>query len=144
MLRVEVGARALRVRSMPREEAWASAGVQGAWVSGCGCEADYGVLWIQKPPLLWCSPAGAVHGTAWLRYMLETVHGVFGGYLVCGGISFYPNAHCKTMLSSGQWNYSKANRQRATRNIFSELLRVTLMLTSHRSIGLCAIWGCIN
>ena len=41
MLRVEVGARALRVRSVPREGAWASAGgVQGAWVSGCGCEAD--------------------------------------------------------------------------------------------------------
>ena len=40
MLRVEVGARALRVRSVSREEAWASAGVQGAWVSGCGCEAD--------------------------------------------------------------------------------------------------------
>ena len=35
----EVGARALRVRSVSREEAWASAGVQGAWVSGCGCEA---------------------------------------------------------------------------------------------------------
>ena len=40
MLRVEVGARALRVRSVSREEAWASAGVQDAWVSGCGCEAD--------------------------------------------------------------------------------------------------------
>ena len=40
MLRVEVGARALRMRSVPREEAWASAGVQDAWVSGCGCEAD--------------------------------------------------------------------------------------------------------
>jgi len=36
----EVGARALRVRSVPREEAWASAGVQGALVSGCGREAD--------------------------------------------------------------------------------------------------------
>ena len=34
MLRVEVGSRALRVRSVSREEAWASAGVQGAWVSG--------------------------------------------------------------------------------------------------------------
>ena len=40
VLRVEVGARALRMRSVSREEAWASAGVQGAWVSGCGCEAD--------------------------------------------------------------------------------------------------------
>ena len=40
MLRVEVGARALRGRSVSREKAWASAGVQGAWVSGCGCEAD--------------------------------------------------------------------------------------------------------
>ena len=48
VLRVEVGARALRVRSVPREEAWASAGVQGAWVSGCGCEADKGVLWSQR------------------------------------------------------------------------------------------------
>ena len=34
MLRVEVGALALRVRSVSREGAWASAGVQGAWVSG--------------------------------------------------------------------------------------------------------------
>jgi hypothetical protein len=40
VLRDEVGARALRVRSLSREGAWASAGVQGAWVSGCGCEAD--------------------------------------------------------------------------------------------------------
>ena len=40
VLRGEVGARALRVRSVSREEAWASTGVQGAWVSACGCEAD--------------------------------------------------------------------------------------------------------
>ena len=40
VLRGEVVARALRVRSVSREEAWASAGVQGAWVSGCGYEAD--------------------------------------------------------------------------------------------------------
>ena len=40
VLRVEVGARALRVRSVSREEAWAGACVQGAWVSGCGCKAD--------------------------------------------------------------------------------------------------------
>ena len=66
MLRGEVGARALRVRSVPREGAWASAGVQGAWVSECGCEGDQGVL--------------------------ETVHDVFRGCLVCGGISFYPHA----------------------------------------------------
>ena len=33
VLRVEVGARALRVRSVSREEAWATASVQGAWVS---------------------------------------------------------------------------------------------------------------
>ena len=45
VLRVEVGARVLRVRSVSREEEWASAGVQGAWVSGCGeCEAEKGVL----------------------------------------------------------------------------------------------------
>ena len=44
MLRVEVGARALRVRSVSREEAWASAGVQDAWVSECGFEADKCVL----------------------------------------------------------------------------------------------------
>ena len=40
MLRGEVGARALCVRSVSREEAWASAGVQGALVGGCGCEAE--------------------------------------------------------------------------------------------------------
>ena len=40
VLRGEEGARVLRVRSVPREEAWASAGVQGAWIGGCGCEAD--------------------------------------------------------------------------------------------------------
>jgi hypothetical protein len=44
MLRGEVGARALRVRSVSREEEWASAGVQGAWVSGSGCEADWRVV----------------------------------------------------------------------------------------------------
>ena len=37
-------------------------------------------------------PAGAVQGTARLRYLLETVHDVYEGYLVCGGISFYPHA----------------------------------------------------
>ena len=40
ILRDEVGARALRVGSVSREEVWESAGVQGPWVSGCGCEAD--------------------------------------------------------------------------------------------------------
>jgi len=42
VLRGEVGARALRVRLVSREGAWASAGVQGAWVWVCGCgyEAD--------------------------------------------------------------------------------------------------------
>jgi hypothetical protein len=66
MLKVEVGARALRVRPVSREEAWASAGVQGAWVSECWCEAD--------------------------KCVLETVHDVFRGHLACGGISFYPHA----------------------------------------------------
>jgi len=37
---VKWGARVLRVRSVSREEVWASVGVQGAWVGGCGCEAD--------------------------------------------------------------------------------------------------------
>ena len=37
VLRVEEGARALRVQSVTREEAWANGGLQGAWVSGCGC-----------------------------------------------------------------------------------------------------------
>jgi len=37
---VKWGARVLRVRSVSREEVWASAGMQGAWVGGCGCEAD--------------------------------------------------------------------------------------------------------
>ena len=32
----------MRVRSVSREEVWASAGVQGAWVGGCGCEAVFG------------------------------------------------------------------------------------------------------
>ena len=45
-----------------------------------------------EAPLLWCSPAGALQGTARPRYVLETVYDVFGGHLVCGGISFYPHA----------------------------------------------------
>ena len=44
MLRVDAGELSLRVRSVSREEAWASAGVNDAWVSGCGCETDEGVL----------------------------------------------------------------------------------------------------
>ena len=40
MLRGELGARVLRVRSVSREKARASADVQGAWVGGCGCRAD--------------------------------------------------------------------------------------------------------
>ena len=48
VLRDGVGARALRVRSVSREGALASVGVRGAWVSGCGCEADLGVLWSQR------------------------------------------------------------------------------------------------
>ena len=40
VLQGEMGVRALRVRSVSREEVWASAGVQGAWVNGFGCEAD--------------------------------------------------------------------------------------------------------
>ena len=63
VLRGEVGARALRVRSVLKEKVLASAGVQGAWVSGGGCEADQGVLWSQRPSLLWCSPAGVLQGT---------------------------------------------------------------------------------
>ena len=66
VLRGDVGARALRARSVsvPREEVWASAGVQGAWVGWCGCEADSGVLWSQGASLLWCSPGEAVQVTA--------------------------------------------------------------------------------
>ena len=40
VLRGEVGCQVLRVRSVSKEEAWASAGVQGAWVGGFGYEAD--------------------------------------------------------------------------------------------------------
>ena len=39
VLRVEVGAHALLVRSVSREVAWAGAGVQDVWVGGCRCEA---------------------------------------------------------------------------------------------------------
>ena len=42
--------------------------------------------------MLWCPPAGAVQGTTWLRYLLETAHDAFVGHLVRGGISFYPHA----------------------------------------------------
>ena len=57
----------MRVGSVSREEVWASAGVQGAWVGvgvdvkpirACLC------LLSQRPFLLWCSPAGAVKCTA--------------------------------------------------------------------------------
>ena len=51
MLRGEVGTRAWRVRSVSIEEAWASAGVQGAWASGRGREADQGVLGSQRPSI---------------------------------------------------------------------------------------------
>ena len=41
VLRDEVGCACVaRERSVSREEVWASAGVQGAWEGGCGCEAD--------------------------------------------------------------------------------------------------------
>ena len=50
------------------------------------------MLWSQRPSLLWCSPAGAMQGTAWPRCGLGAAHEVFVGYLVCGGISFYPHA----------------------------------------------------
>ena len=41
MPRGEVGARALRVRLVAKEGAWASAGVQGAWLSGlCSSTGD--------------------------------------------------------------------------------------------------------
>ena len=41
VLRGDVGARALHVRSVSREDAWASADVQGG---GCECEATSGAL----------------------------------------------------------------------------------------------------
>jgi len=41
MLRSEVGCACVaREVSVEKEKVWASAGVQGAWVGGCGCEAD--------------------------------------------------------------------------------------------------------
>ena len=51
VLRVEVGARALRMRPVSREGAWASAGMQGAWVSRCGCEAPSPTPTRPRPPL---------------------------------------------------------------------------------------------
>jgi len=42
----------LRVRSVSREEVWASAGVQGAWVGGWGCEAYKGVFVFVEPEAL--------------------------------------------------------------------------------------------
>ena len=69
VLRVEVGARALRVRSVSREGTWASAGVQDAWVSGCGCEADWGVLWSQRPSV---GPAAEAQFAAHTQPALRT------------------------------------------------------------------------
>ena len=31
----------MRVRLVSREEVWASAGVQGGWVGGCGCDKGH-------------------------------------------------------------------------------------------------------
>ena len=63
---MKLGARVLRVRSVSREEVWASAGVQGAWVGGCGCEADHGVFVFVESEALFVVvlPAGAVQCTA--------------------------------------------------------------------------------
>ena len=59
VLRGEVGCACVaREVSVEREEVWASAGVQGAWVVGVGVKPIRVCLclWSQRPSLLWCSP----------------------------------------------------------------------------------------
>ena len=63
VLRGEVGARALRVRSVSRG-GHSERGVQVASVSGCGCYADQGMLYSRRPCLLRCSPRRAAQSTA--------------------------------------------------------------------------------
>ena len=78
VLRAEVGVRVLRVWSVSREDAWASAGVQGAWVSGFECEADQGVLGVVESEAFFvvvAPPQGlrkAPHGSCicWKQFMM--------------------------------------------------------------------------
>ena len=54
---------------------------------------------------MWCSPEGVVQGTAWLRYVLETVHDMIGGDSVCDGDSFavfQPPPHARPFLEYAQ------------------------------------------
>ena len=53
------GARVLRVRSVSREEVWASAGVQGAWVGG----AVHGKVWKSVTSMGLRAPAGRFDAT---------------------------------------------------------------------------------
>ena len=75
MLQDEVGARALRMWSVSREEVWASAGVHDAWVSECVCEVDKGVLWSQRPSFCGSPPQGLckaphVSNMRWKQFMM--------------------------------------------------------------------------
>ena len=54
----------MRVRSVSREEAWASAGVQGAWVGGCG------PLCCGAPPQGLCNaPHDSASSRPWLYFL---------------------------------------------------------------------------
>ena len=44
VLRGEVGCACVAREVSAEREVWAGAGVQGAWVGGCGCEADWGAF----------------------------------------------------------------------------------------------------
>ena len=75
IMRGEMGARALRVRSVSREEAWASAGVQGAWV-GVGVKPIRACCRIRGPPCCGAPPQGlckAPHdsGICWKQFMMR-------------------------------------------------------------------------
>ena len=74
VLRGEVGARALRVRSVER----GGMGERGCerHLGGCGCEAGYGMLWSQEhiccgapPQGLWKAPHGP--GIFWKQLMVR-------------------------------------------------------------------------
>ena len=69
VLRVEVGARALRVRSVSREEAWASAGVQVSWVlSRLGRAAESEALFVVVPPPQGLCKAPHDPGNCWKQF----------------------------------------------------------------------------
>jgi len=136
---VKWGARVLRVRSVSREEVWASAGVQSAWVGGCG---ELELELIQ-------SHMAQKHIMNYFQHIPESCG---AWHNPCGGAPQQRGPltpQTQTRPNRLHTHTHPPKRLAHPRSPIPPLSTLTSRAThahptSPRSTGFCVIWGCIS